>query len=153
MKTSEIIAKYGQPGETKNFVKIKLPYPMRIAWDLKTTVTSMMVHKDAAQSLLNALNEILSVYGIDKIKALGIDIFGGCFNFRKMRGGNDWSIHSWALAMDLDPDRNQLKWTKERAQFAKPEYKPMIDIFEKHSWYNLGKYKNYDFMHFQFIKP
>ena len=151
MRTAEIIAKYGQPGDTKNFVSIALPYPMRIAWDLKVTVNKITVHKDAAPALLMALTEILQHYGIDKIKALGIDIFGGCYNFRKMRGGNEWSVHSWALAIDLDPVRNSLKATAKTAQFAKPQYKAMIDIFDRHGWYSLGRIKNYDWMHFQFI--
>lgn len=153
MKTNEIIAKFGQPGDSQNFTTIYLPFPMRIAWDPKVTVSKLTVHKMAADSLQDIFQEILDVYGLVQIQKLGIDLFGGCFNFRKMRGGNDWSVHSWALAIDLDPARNGLKQTNKTAQFAKPEYKKMIDIFYKHGWYSLGKEKNYDWMHFQFFKP
>lgn len=153
MKTSEIIKLYGQPGDVKNLTTIILPYEMRIAWDLKRTVTKMQVHKSAASSLTKIFNEILEVYGIEDIKKLGIDLFGGSYNFRQMRGGTDWSVHSWALAIDLDPARNSLKATKETAQFAKPEYQKMIDIFYKHGWYSMGREKNYDWMHFSFTKP
>jgi len=152
MRTADIIAKFGQPGDTSQFLSIKLPYPMRIAWDLKVTVNKITVHKAAAPALLDSFTEILSYYGLAEIQRLGIDIFGGCYNFRKMRGGNDWSVHSWALAIDLDPVRNPLKATAKTARFARPEYKPMIDIFERNGWYSLGRAKNYDWMHFQFIQ-
>jgi hypothetical protein len=62
------------------------------------------------------------VYGIEKIKALQLDDFGGCFNYRKMRGGTQLSLHLWVL-IDLDPDRNLLKETSKTARFARPEYK------------------------------
>ncbi len=153
MTTANIIKTYGDPGDTKNLTSIKLPYPMKIAWDTKTTVNSMMVHKLAADSLSKIFKEILATYTLPEIQRLGIDLFGGSYNFRQMRGGSDWSVHSWALAIDLDPSRNSLKATSKTAQFAKPEYKKMIDIFYKHGWYSLGREKNYDWMHFQFVKP
>jgi hypothetical protein len=93
--------------------------------------------------------DLLVHYGLAEIKRLGIDLFGGCFAFRKMRGGNDYSRHSWAIAIDLDPARNSLKATSKTAQFAKPAYKPMIDIFYKHGFVSLGREKNYDWMHFE----
>jgi hypothetical protein len=65
----------------------------------------------------------------EKIKALQLDDFGGCFNYRKMRGGTQLSLHSWGVAIDLDPDRNLLKETSKTARFARPEYKQFIDIF------------------------
>jgi hypothetical protein len=149
--TAEIIKKYGVPNETGQgyLTKIILPYPMRIAWDTAHTVSSITCHKSIASNLVSVFNDLLSYYGIDKIKELGIDLYGGCFNFRKMRGGSDWSVHSWGLAIDLDPARNTLKETSKTARFARPEYKPMIDIFYKHGFQSLGKEKNYDWMHFQ----
>lgn len=153
MNTSEIIEKFGEPGDASNFEYITLPFPMRIAWDTDKTVNKIQVHNKAAISLIKIFKEILEVYGYPRIKELGIDLFGGCFNFRQMRGGTEWSVHSWALAIDLDPSRNTLKANKRTAQFAKPEYKAMIDIFYKNGWYSLGVEKDYDWMHFQFIKP
>lgn len=153
MKTSEIIKLYGQPGDTKNLTTIMLPYPMRIAWDLTKVTNKIQCHKAAASSLTKIFNELLESYGFTELERLGIDLFGGCYNFRQMRGGSDWSVHSWALAIDLDPARNTLKETKATARFARPEYQRMIDIFYKHGWYSLGKEKNYDWMHFQFVKP
>jgi len=148
--TKKLIEIYGQPSENPNYlVTINLPYPMRLAWDKKTTVTKMRCHKLLDLKFLAIFNDILAHYGLAEIQRLGIDLYGGCFNFRKMRGGNDYSRHSWAVAIDLDPERNQLKETSATARFARPEYKAMIDIFYKHGFVSLGREKNYDWMHFE----
>jgi len=145
--TAQAIKKYGQPNELGSYlVLIDLPYPM--LYDGKE-VKKMRCHKLVSHKFLAVFNEILAVYGLEKIKALGINKFGGCFNFRKMRGGSDYSRHSWGIAIDLDPERNQLKETSKTARFARPEYKPMIDIFYKHGFVSLGREKNYDWMHFE----
>lgn len=155
MKTiSQYILKYGLPNQTgKGYLTtIELPFPLRIAWDKKTSVKKISCHKDIAEPLKMVFADILKLYGYDKIKELGIDLFGGCFNFRQMRGGTNYSVHAWGLAIDLDPERNQLKETSRTARFARPEYKPMIDIFYNHGFISLGKEKNYDWMHFQWNK-
>ena len=148
--TAQAIAKYGKPNQAGSYlVSIKLPFPMRLAWDKNTIVKTMRCHKLVANQLTAIFTDILSTYGIAKIQELGIDLFGGCFNFRQMRGGSDWSRHSWGIAVDLDPERNQLKETSKTARFARPEYKQMIDIFYKHGFVSLGREKGYDFMHFE----
>ena len=151
LTTEQIIRKYGDPDDDGSdyLVTITLPYPMRLAWDPKNTITKMRVHRLVATQVTNIFTDILAHYGLEQIRALGIDLFGGCFAFRKMRGGNDYSRHSWGIAIDLDPARNGLKATAKTAQFAKPQYKPMIDIFYKHGFISLGRAKNYDWMHFE----
>jgi hypothetical protein len=109
----------------------------------------MRCHKLIKDNFEKVFKDLLTHYGYEQIVKLGIDLYGGCFNFRKMRGGSDYSRHSWAVAIDLDPERNQLKETSATARFARPEYKAMIDIFYKHGFESLGREKNYDWMHFQ----
>lgn len=148
--TTEAIKIFGKPNQQGSYLTtIQLPYPMRLAWDLKTSVKTMRCHKLVAEDFVNVFKELLDVYGIEKIQSLGIDLFGGCFNFRAMRGGSDYSRHSWGIAIDLDPERNLLKETSKTARFARPEYKEMIDIFYKHGFVSLGREKNYDWMHFE----
>jgi hypothetical protein len=151
LTTKQTIAKYGKPNVTGEgyLVSIKLPYPMRLSWDVNSKVTRMSCHKLVADKFLAVFNDLLAHYGLAKIQELGIDLTGGCFNFRKMRGGSDWSKHSWGIAIDLDPARNQLKESSRTARFARPEYKPMIDIFYKHGFISLGVEKNFDWMHFE----
>jgi hypothetical protein len=154
MTTNQIIKKYGKPNETgaSYLTVINLPYPMRLAWDTDVKVTRMSCHRLVAENLKNVFDDLLCHYGYDKIKDLGIDLFGGCFNYRRMRGGNAWSLHSWGIAVDLDPARNKLRETSRTARFARPEYNAMIDIFYKHGFESLGREKNYDWMHFQIKK-
>jgi hypothetical protein len=151
LTTQQTIKKYGTPNITGEgyLTTIVCPYPLHIAWDTDTTTTKVRCHKLIADKLLAVFTDILAHYGKDKIKELGIDLYGGCFNFRKMRGGSAWSKHSWAIAIDLDPARNTLRETSKTARFARAEYKPMIDIFYKHGFISLGREKNYDWMHFE----
>ncbi len=150
ISTTELKKMYGAPNQEGSYlVTIKLPYPMRLAWDKRVVVNRMRCHINVADQLTNIFKEILDHYGEQRIKELGIDLFGGCFNYRQMRGGSDWSRHSWGVAVDLDPENNQLRADSTKAKFAKPEYKPMIDIFYKYGFESLGREKNYDWMHFQ----
>ena len=149
LTTAEIIRTYGNPGDETQFVKIKLPYRMVVAWARQYTIGELTCHHLVADRLLTIFKRILKEYGPARVHSLGIDLYGGCYNFRQMRGGKDWSRHSWAVAIDLDPERNQLRETSRTARFARPEYGPMIDIFYEHDFINLGREKNYDWMHFQ----
>lgn len=148
----EVEKKYGKAGDERNFKLITLPYPMRyvVSKNEFVEVKTMRCHKLVADRFTLVFKDILSHYGLAKIKELGIDFFGGCVAVRLMRGSkNRWSRHSWGIAIDLDPLRNTLKETSKTARFAKPEYKPMIDIFYKHGFISYGRERNYDWMHFE----
>lgn len=151
LTTAQAIKKYGTPNETGAgyLVTLTLPYPMRLAWDTDETVTKIRCHKLVAAKFEAVFKDLLETYGLTRIKELGIDLFGGCFNFRKMRNGNAWSKHSWGIAIDLDPARNTLKETRATARFARPEYQRMIYIFYKHGFISLGVECNFDWMHFE----
>lgn len=150
LTTPEMIALYGKPNQAGTYlVNVQMPFPLRLAWDTATTVKTIRCHKAEAPRVAAIFSDILKSYGPEKIKALGIDLFGGCFNFRQMRGGTDYSKHSWGTAIDLDPARNQLHETKATARFARPEYAPLLDAFERNGWASLGRSKNFDWMHFE----
>ena len=144
----QLISKYGTPNkEGKGYiVQITLPYPM---YYIGKKVTKISCHKLVADKLLAIFNDILKFYGQEEISRLKIDDYGGCFNYRLMRGGTKLSVHSWGCAIDLNPSRNLLKETSKTARFARPEYKPMIDIFYKHGFVSLGREQNRDYMHFE----
>jgi len=143
---AEISRFYGEKGE--NQVLIDLPYPMVLAWDTKIVIHRMSCHKKCAESFKAMFQDILDHYGIKEIERLGLNKFGGCLNVRKMRGGSEWSHHSWGAVIDIDPENNQLKWGKTKAFLARPEYKAFWDIVYSYGMTGLGPEKNYDFMHF-----
>ncbi len=147
---AEMISKYGKPNQTGTYLtSIITPFKFILAWDTSTKVSKIRVHRLEADNLSNILEDILSEYGIEEILRLGINRFGGSFNYRQMRTANRWSRHSWSTALDLDPDRNKLREDHTTARFAREEYSPMIDIFEKHSWVSLGRLHDMDWMHFE----
>jgi hypothetical protein len=130
---------------------IDLPYTMY--YD-RQPVKRMRCHVKVAQAFKNVFTDILASYGEQKINELEINDFGGCFNYRLMRGSKTkLSAHAWGTAIDLDPNRNTLKETSATARFARIEYKAMIDIFEKHGFASLGRLQNRDWMHFQYGLP
>jgi hypothetical protein len=139
---------YGEVGENQS--SLVLPYSLVLAWDTNVTVKKLTCNKKVQQSIYTIFENTLKTYGIKDIKKLKLDVFGGCLNVRKMRGSTtSWSIHSWGAAIDLDPNRNQLKWGKDKAVFAKKEYEPFWKIVETEGWVSLGRARNYDWMHFQ----
>jgi hypothetical protein len=61
-------------------------------------------------------------------------------------------MHSWGIAFDFDPDRNQLKWDHTRASFARPEYEKWFYLWEEEGAVSLGRARDYDWMHIQFAR-
>lgn len=141
---------YGSPGS--NQVTLSLPYPMRVAWNKRQIVKSWSCHAKVDENMKRIFQRTLDHYGYEKIKELGLDLWGGTLNVRKMRGGSSWSMHSWGIAVDIDPDNNALKWGSNRATLARPEYKKFWEFVYDEGAISLGIERNYDWMHFQFAR-
>ena len=153
LKTSQIEAIFGRPGDDRNLVTVPMPYPRRIEFIEGFPITKrMQCHKLVAPIFQKIHTEILTHYGLPRIQELGIDFFGGCYNFRKMRGGTDFSRHSWGIAEDLYSKKNGLKTKWEDALFSKKEYAPMVDIYYANGFVNQGIEKGTDGMHWEFLK-
>lgn len=146
----ELIRFYGQPGQ--NQTRIQLPYPHKIAWNTEQTVNSFLCHEKVHDSLKRILDRVLDAYGPEEISRLRLDMWGGCLNVRKMRGGTRYSTHSWGIAVDYDPVRNQLNWGRDKAVFARPEYNTWWELWEEEGWVSLGRARNFDWMHVQAAK-
>ncbi len=142
---------YGKVGENQTLVW--LPYEMRLAWDKRTKIRRISLHQKVAASATRAFEKIAKTYSETERASLGLDLFGGSLNVRKMRGGNAWSMHSWGIAIDFDPARNGLNSTKtagpNHARLSDPDALPFWQAWEAESWLSLGRARDFDWMHVQ----
>ncbi len=129
--------------------RVQLPYAMRIAWNLSDTIQSFSCHEAVADSVERVLGRVASAYAPEAIRLLGLDLFGGCFNLRKKRGGATLSMHAWGVAIDFDPERNQLKWNRTRARLGKADAVEWFRCWEAEGWLSLGRAQDFDWMHVQ----
>jgi hypothetical protein len=144
---AQMTTRYGGVGT--NQVRANIPFPLRLDWDLKTQITGFSCHRLVKDDVESIFLAILRAYGIERIRQLGIDRFGGCLNVRRKRGGTTWSAHAWGTAIDLYPSMNQLHWTRKQAVFARSEYEALRRIFADHGWMSLGSCYDFDWMHWQ----
>lgn len=168
-------ALYGNPRGTAGRVNpewyaasitmMPLPYPMRLAWDTDNEVRRIAVHRLCVPDLTAILQDIYNHCRLEAkqrfgyehdtafydVKTLGIlgfyglDLYGGAFNYRLKRGGSSLSLHSWGIAIDIDPERNGMgDTTPNMPAFA-------VNAFERRGWYWGGHWtgRGCDGMHFQ----
>lgn len=138
---------YGDVGE--NQTSLVLPYPCKISWEPKKTITKFSIHRKCAASAGRVLQAVLDHYGMDEIERLGLNLWSGCLNVRKMRGGNSYSMHSWGIAIDWDAEHNEMRWDHRKARFAKPEYNKWWELWEAEGWTSLGRTRDFDWQHVQ----
>lgn len=143
----ELASFYGKVGE--NQVYLTLPYKMKLSWNKNQTVSRIQIHKKVADSCESVLTKVLLHYGEKEIARLGLNIFGGGLNVRKMRGGSRYSTHSWGIALDFDPENNKLTWGRDKSKFAHPDYDKWWSFWEEEGWVSLGRQRNFDWMHVQ----
>jgi hypothetical protein len=150
-RQSDVTSFYGPAGGPECTVgKVISPVPFVLSWDRAKVVRAFGCHRKIEAALNGIFRESVAHYGEARFVELGLNIFGGCFNVRKMRNSGAMSMHSWGIAVDLDPDRNQLNWGRDRAVFARPEYEAFWKIVEAKGAVSLGRVRNFDWMHFQF---
>lgn len=148
--SSQRISFYGDPGG--NQVSLTLPYPMRIAWEPDKVVGKWSCHAKCREPFERIFKRTLDYYGISEIKRLRLDMWGGTLNVRKMRGGSNWSDHAFGAAMDIDPDRNQLRWGSNLASLDDPPYYSFWDFVYQEGGCGLGIQAGYDYMHVAFVR-
>lgn len=137
---------FGAPGSGQ-LVRIKPPY--QLYYD-GSKVSSIAVHKAVAEHVEAALREVLDYYGPTRIKELGLDQYGGCYNYRKATGGGGLSMHAWGIALDWRPDKNGYSMRAPEASLSASDCVPWWEIWERHGAVSLGRQCDKDWMHLQF---
>lgn len=128
-------------------------YQHFLSWDKSKKVTKIICHEKIADTSFVITQKVASAFSPEKIKELGLDLFGGCFNVRLKRGSKtSWSTHSWACAFDYDDARNGLKVKKPNARLSLPDAEEFWRIVESVGGVSLGRQRNFDWMHFQFAR-
>lgn len=97
----QIIAKYGQPDKHYfakycSIWKVGIQYP----W---FPSKRLYINKDFEQCLNTALSKLEQAGIQDEIETCD-----GCYSERKVRGSNKISLHSWAVAVDLNAHKEKL---------------------------------------------
>lgn len=130
--------------EKANLVRIKPPFKMYYDGQ---PVSSFLIHKKCADSLLRVFNAIWIAAGKKQavVDQWGVSIFGGAYNYRLTRGGNTLSSHSWACAIDLDPANNSLG--DSTPKFA--GVPAVLKAFADEGWTWGGRWSRPDAMHWQ----
>ncbi len=139
---------FGAPG-SKRLVRIVPPYPLYYDGG---KVSSLAVHELVADDVVEALQEVLDVYGYARIKELGLDQYGGCYNYRKTTGGSTLSMHAWGIALDFCPDGNGMNDRAPEASLSREECRAWWDIWERHGAVSMGRARGFDWMHVQFAR-
>ena len=141
--TASKIKFFGKPGT--NLVPVTPPFQMYYDGHPIKTIT---VNKMIATATLLALTEILDKCGHDqaKVDAIGASAYGGCYNYRPIRGSSNLSNHAFGAAIDIDPEHYPLG--------AKTAYQPkiIVDAFKRQGALYGGDYKGRrDPMHWEFV--
>jgi hypothetical protein len=103
--TASKVVFFGDPRkagfESNWLVNIVPPYQMYYDGHALKTIR---VNKKIASVLLLVFGEILDKCGHDqkKVDAIGASVFGGCYNFRPIRGASSLSNHAFGAAIDIN---------------------------------------------------
>lgn len=150
---NSLIAFYGDPSSrvfAQNLVPFIPPWHMLYKDDNAkvTPVTHFVVHVKCRDSLARVFTMIWATVGQDqdKINAMGMQWYGGCYAPRNVRGSaGKLSTHAFAAGIDLDPEHEPMNRT--HTSHMDPI---VIKAFKAEGWFWGGDFNSrQDPMHFQ----
>ena len=113
-------------------------------WDVQQS--RYMTREERFEAMLDAVDGTVAQEG--DIVALDIACGPGAISQRLLERFPAAS----SIAVDVDPDRNQLKFKRESASLDDPAYKPFWGFVYDEGAISLGIELNYDWMHWQFAR-
>lgn len=142
MVTSQnCIDKYGYPTpsmERKHMVLWSVPSEFTNA--IPEIPNRIYCNADLVKPLAQAFQNIIHRCLTDEIKT-----WDGCFNIRKKRGLESWSLHSWGIAIDINAAWNGLGQVPRMC-------KKLVKCFTDAGFDWGGNWTRKDGMHFQLSK-
>jgi len=112
----------------------------------------VLVHKKIAEPLRRVAARIAEAAKHDGALSRFFESLGGTFNWRKIAGTDELSLHAWAIAIDLDTSRSSY-WrnTNTTQPVWKNQYpQAIVDAFESEGFVWGGRWYHYDTMHFEY---
>ena len=149
-KVARFYGAHGVPGGSTPPTKlIRLPFSVYYEG---TEIKRLNPHEKCADSLEAIFADLARAYPEEEDRLVaGIAIYDGLYNPRRIRGGSTaWSMHAWAIAIDLDAAHNgNLTHWPTRAKMPLT----VMECFARHGWTSAGAFWGRDAMHFQATAP
>lgn len=132
----QCFAMFGDPAKESSLVLWDVPPPLEIG----VLPNRIYCNRLMIDPLTRAFGNIIGRGLLNEVKT-----WDGCFQIRKQRGARSQSIHSWALAIDINAAWNQI---------GKPPSisKALVSCFTDAGFDWGGVWKRPDGMHFQLSK-
>ena len=127
----------------------RVPYPLMFG---HIKITRITLHKKIIDQAMNALSDVLNIYGKSEINRLGLNQYSGSYNYRPMRGGRKMSTHAYGAATDWHSNGNGLRTPFRDSIFSGDEYIPFLQCWYNQGAINLGVEFDFDSMHMQFTR-
>lgn len=103
--SAQALKKYGPPEKEAAMVLWDVPAFLEIGVIPKR----LYCNRDMVAPLTRAFENLIKTGAVKELKT-----WDGCFNIRKKRGGDSYSLHSWGLAVDLNSSHNQFRKSYEQ---------------------------------------
>ncbi len=116
-----------------------LPFPMLLSWNQRL-VTRFKCHHLLEPTFTAVFDMIYQKHLEEHCR-----YFGGCYMYRAMSGAKKISTHAWAIAIDINPETNQLGTEGDM-------HPGIIECFEFFGFVWGGRFERKDPMHFQFVE-
>lgn len=137
-------AKYGKPNAVMEYMHmVSWDVPDWINREIPELPNKIYCNRDMVKPLQKAFENI-----IERCLQSEVKTWDGCFNIRLIRGSSDpddWSLHSWGIAIDINAAWNALGKIPQMS----PE---LVKCFTEAGFHWGGAWRRKDGMHFQLAR-
>jgi hypothetical protein len=134
--SAQALKKYGNPENQTSMILWDVPSALEIGVIPK----KIYCNKDLVEPLTNAFKSLINSGYVSELKT-----WDGCFNIRKKRGLASMSLHSWAIAIDVNAFENGLNMRPKLSL-------GFVRCFTDNGFDWGGTWQRKDGMHFQLSK-